>query len=254
MIRKFNYTNRLPIKRDRIQISLTKENRYKSFDAVLEIKDLGVPEESKIYIEPYFKTNQMRFDFGTVGEILQPKDRRLIDLLATDLIYFRIKIIDESKKNGRILAMVSGIQPVELKKEPAKKRAILSVNFDAELGQRLFSIEFDNIEDVPILEINRKLKSRSELVRSDLFLSTIFPSVVKEIATEIVFDSDYNWTDEDDCWQGYWLKYFKINLGLSLIKPSLEADYEERREWLEAVVDVFCATQKVRNKFLTVNF
>jgi hypothetical protein len=67
MIRKYNYTGRLKISKDRITINQVSKNGIKSFEAKISIGELGFPNNAHVYIEPYFKSSFMRFSFGTVA-------------------------------------------------------------------------------------------------------------------------------------------------------------------------------------------
>lgn len=252
MIRKFNYTNRKKISSDSITITLNTDRREKYFDAKLALQDYNFPEHAKIYLEAYYKTNFMRFPFGTVSNLTLPSSTVLTDFINTNLIYFRIKIVDETSINGRILAMASGIEPKDIEKEQKNRFSILKVNYDADLGQRLYHLELDEIEDLPILEINKKLENGSVLVTSDIFISTIYTSVIQELAFEIVND-DTNYQEDEECWQGYWLKYFKHILGVNSVHPTRTDDDEIKKEWIEETVNSFCIKYKVRTKFTSLN-
>ena len=252
MIRKFNYTNRGKISSNSITITLNTDRKEKNFDAQFTLQDYNFPEHAKIYLEAYYKTNYMRFAFGTVSKIIPPPSTVLTDFINTDLIYFRLKIVDETNINGRILALAAGLEPKDVEKEQKNRMSILKVNYDADLGQRLYHLELDEIEDLPILEINKKLENGSILVTSDIFISTIYPSVIREIATEIIND-DTNYQEDDECWQGYWVKYFKHILGTSSVHPINTDDDEFKKEWLEEIVNSFCNKYKIRTRFTSLN-
>lgn len=253
MIRKFNYTNRKKINRESVGIILNHDKKEKYFEAQLNLSNGNFPDHAKVYIEAYYKTSYMRFNYGSISNICAPPSTKLNDFVNTDLIYFRIKIVDETKITGRILGLVSGIEPKNLESDQKNRMAILKVNYDADLGQRLYNLEFDEIEDFPILEINRKLENGSELVKSDIFLSTIYPSVIKDVATEIVNDQD-SWQEDDDCWQGYWIKFFKMTLEINSLRPNYNEEEETKREWVDEVVNAFCYKYKVRSHFSSIKF
>ena len=70
MIRRFNYTDRLRIRRSDVRIVLRDENGKLEFDADLRaLADYDLPPDSLVFIEAYRQTNWMRFPFGQLGAI-----------------------------------------------------------------------------------------------------------------------------------------------------------------------------------------
>jgi len=251
MIRKFNYTRRRKISGDATTIRLICDRKEKSFEADIRLQDMRFPEHAKVYLEAYYKTNYMRFPFGTVNNIHRPYSTILTDFTNTDLIYFRVKIVDESETIGKILGFVSGLEPKDTDREQKHNFSILSVNYDADLGQKLYNLETEEIENLPILEINRKLENGSVIVTSDIFITTIYPSVIRELASEIIND-DTTYTEEDDCWQGYWIKYFRHILGASIMPPQRDDD-RIKKDWIEDTVNAFCNKYRVRSRYTALN-
>lgn len=252
MIRKFNYTNRRKISSDSITIILNEGKKIKDFELQVNFQDYNFPDHAKIYVEAYYKTNYMRFDFGTVGKIAPPNDTFLIDFINTNLVFFRLKVVDETSINGRLIALASGLEPKNLEDEQKNRMSILKVNYDADLGQRLYHLELDEIDNLPILEINKRLENGSVLVTSDVFISTIYTSVIQEIASEIIND-EVNYNEEDDCWQGYWIRYFKKTLGSNANHPIKTDDDELKKEWIDEIVNLFCNKYQVRKRFSSLN-
>jgi len=252
MIRKFNYTNRKKVASDSITFILNTDKKIKDFDVQINLQEYNFPDHAKIYVEAYYKTNYMRFAFGTVSKISPPSNTYLFDLINTDLIYFRVKVVDETSTIGRLIALASGLEPKNLEDNTKNRMSILKVNYDADLGQRLYHLELDDIEDLPILEINKKLDDGSVLVTSDIFISTIYTSVIQEIATEIIND-EANYNEDDDCWQGFWIKYFKKILGVNTNHPIKTDDEEFKKEWIEDIIISFCNKYQVRKRFSSLN-
>ena len=175
MIRKFNYTGRKKISRDSVQITIYQNNGTKNFSIIIDSLEDVFPDSSEVYLEAYFKTLTKRFHLGKIGDLNEPTDSSLEEFRYNDVIFFRVKIVDERYTIGRIIGLADKIRPTNQKKIPKNKISILYVNYVSNLGQRLFSMDFDE-EDLPILNVNKKLKNCSELIRSDIFISTIYPS------------------------------------------------------------------------------
>ena len=93
MIRRFNYTDRLRIRRSDVRIVLREEDGKLEFDADLRaLADYDLPPDSLVFIEAYRQTNWMRFPFGQLGAILPGANRVLSQFDSPDGIQFRVKV------------------------------------------------------------------------------------------------------------------------------------------------------------------
>src|SRR3954471_5180346 len=102
MIRAFNYTRRKRIPRENVTITVrTLEHGRRTFDARLDLASLQLPADAHVYVEAYRRTSYVRFDFGTVAERRDPEVRFLDDLDATEIVFFRVKVIDRSGEIGK---------------------------------------------------------------------------------------------------------------------------------------------------------
>jgi hypothetical protein len=246
MIRKFNYTGRKKLNKGNISITLTDDVPVKSFTADIDFEGMNIPEEASVFIEPYYKSSFMRFDFGKVGAIIPPSNRYLTDIPSSSTILFRVKIVDESGVNGRLIRFADKIHPINVEPERINKQSILRVNWEAELGQQVYKVSFDT--DGPMLEINRKLDNRREIIKSDAFFSLVYPSVVRQIAEEI-FRPPIDWGEGDDNWQSKWIQFFKKALYVGESIDFEEAEETEQSLWINQIVEAFCNKYRVRSKF-----
>ncbi|MBL0357700.1 MAG: hypothetical protein IPP72_12825 [Chitinophagaceae bacterium] len=201
MIRKFNYTGRKKLKRERINISIIDERPYKSFTATLDLKGLGLSDEARVYIEPYHKSSFMRFSFGTVSNLHTPQNTTLTDIPSTSIIKFRVKVVDETRKLGRIMRIADRVKPKNLE-ESGNRMSILHIDWDKDLDQQIFRVTFPD-NDYPRLEINKRIENAKELVKSDLvFRSLVFPVAVRVIAERIALTwKDDEFDEDDSSWQ-----------------------------------------------------
>ena len=243
MIRKFNYTGRKKLTKDRIDIKLNYVGGVRTFDANLDFNNLRIPNDAKIYIEPFYKTSFMRFCFGTVGHPISPSKRDLTSLPASEFIQFRIKIVDESGTFGRILAYADDISPSNLKNVPANKTGILHVNFEADnMGPEIWRLNVG--ESWPILEINKNVELRKELVRSEIFLTLIYPSVIRAICMKLGYVYE-NYNDGGSDWQSQWILFIKNVLLVgegSGYDDNLDDEVNDERvaTWAAIVTESFC--------------
>lgn len=250
MIRKFNYTGRKKLARDRVTISLADERPYKSFTASLDLKGLGLSNDAKIYIEPYYKSSFMRFPFGTVSEPITPESTILTDIPSTSIIQFRVKVVDETSNLGRIVRVANRIKPKNLE-ESGGRMSILHIDWDQDLGQQIFRVSFPD-NDYPRLEINRQIESAKELVKSDpIFRSLVFPVAVRQVAQRIASAwTEKEFEEEDSSWQSTWIRYIK-----NVLHVNIELEFEDSNNddeldyWVEEVVAAFCRMNKSRTIF-----
>jgi len=246
MKRKFNYTGRKKIKRKRISIALIRQNGTISFVLKkLNLDDLDLPSDARIYIEAYYRTELKRFDFGTVDNIIHPPSTSLMGLAYPENLKFRILIVDPSDR--KILAHADRIVP----EESPLERAILPVEFK-DLGNEIWRIEYEGDEGVPILCINRKIPNIQNIAKRDpQFLIYVYPAVIREILTHMVFvDEVISTTDPAIDWHAHWIEFCK-SLGASppevLNHKDDNFDAGDALRWIDDVVTAF--SNKYADKF-----
>lgn len=239
MKRKFNYTDRKRIERERITINLVRQNgRAVAFDLTrLDIDDLGLPGHARIYVDIYHRTELKRFDFGTVANRAYPSSLSLTDIAYPENLKFRILIVDPS--DGRILAHATKIRP----EEPAERRSILPVEFK-DLGNEIWRVEYEGDEGGPILCMNSKIPDIENTARHDpQFFIYVYPAVVREILMHMIFvDKVDSVTEPSVDWHNDWLRFSQI---LGVTPPEIldpgdnNFDEEAALEWIDSVVEVF---------------
>lgn len=248
MIRKFNYTGRRKLKRERVSISVVDERPYKSFTATLDLKGLGLSEDAKIYIEPYYKSSFMRFPFGTVANPQMPGNTILTEIPSTSIVLFRIKVVDETRKVGRIIRIADRIKPIN-PEDSGNRMSILHIDWDQDLDQQIFRVTFPD-NDYPRLEINKRIENAKELIKSNqIFRSLVFPVAIRQVAEKIAMTwSDFD--EEDDSWQSTWLKFIKQALNVNIeVEFDENSTDDEINYWVEEIVSAFCRKNKFRTKF-----
>lgn len=243
-----NYTNRKRIKREKISINFIRQNgKVVSFNlSRLDIDDLNLPPNAKIYIEAYYRTELKRFDFGTVNNKVQPSSLSLSDLAYPENLKFRILIVDPSDK--RVLAHATGIIP----EGSTERRSILPVEFK-DLRNEIWRIEYEGDSGSPILCINKNIPNVENIAMSPQFFIYVYPVVVREILTYMIFvDEVDSITDPSVEWHKDWLKFFE-NLGVTppdtLNHNDENFDKEKALEWIDSCVLAFCNFKIHRDKF-----
>ena len=97
----------------------------------------------------------MRFDFGTVGVLRPPLDRRLTEFDSVEGVLFRVKVIASSEPRGLLIAEADQIRPRQAKDEEDQRVPLLPVVPNRELGDEIFRVEFDSNQT--LLKVNDSL-------------------------------------------------------------------------------------------------
>ena len=243
MIRKFNYTGRKKINKSNILITLSENGRFKKFDAEVNLDYLNLPGNASVYVEPYYHFSFMRFHCGTVEKFATPNETLITEIPFSDIIYFRIKVVDEAEKQGQLLAFADKIKPVSPDDGDKNRKSLLPVEYNKPLRHQAFRLIFN--DPSPVLEISNQINNPKELLKSKEFVSLVFPSIVREIAFNII-NSFSNYIDFEDHWTRDWYQYFTKHLNADEI-PEEEQGDDEITEWVNSVVDKFCQKNGIIN-------
>src|SRR5687768_3983176 len=122
MIKRVNFTGRRRIPRDRVDIEVL-DGKPRTFDAALRLDDMGLPSAASVVLEATCAGSSVieRFEFGSVGDIRPPADRKLKEL-ESENVFFTLKVIDRSEQVGQLLGMAEHIRPERAGKQTATGR------------------------------------------------------------------------------------------------------------------------------------
>jgi hypothetical protein len=251
MIRRLNYTGRKLIPHDNLLINVRKIDGKKAFNADLTLDGLGFPNNAKVFIEPYYKSSYMRFDFGTIEDFTAPIITYLSEIPETDQLLFRVKVVDIDGKNGKLLGLAERISPKSTDVESIGRQPLLPVDFEKDLGQQIYQIVFDEVGDQVILEINNRIENGPEFIRSNEFKSMVLPGIVRLIAERV---KDHEFDSDSNGWEDLWLKFFYSKVNIEE-KPEYNAYNKEAvDDWIENLVNTFCRKFDVYQNFLKIKF
>lgn len=236
-----NSTGRKKISHELLVFTLNRdaEGRPLSFEADLSgLSTLGLPPDASVIVEPFVNSSSMRFEFGTVGALLQPGDRRLDDLDrdAGDVL-FRVKVIDRADASlGRLLAAADRL-PEATHEEPSERFKPLLPVKAVPLGERLWCVQITG-GDRPLLCLNSRVPHLAdELRRSSLFRSAVLPEAFREVVRAMLESSP-----ADVPWYEDWRSFLTITLGQQ--DPEESVDEDSHEEYLDAVTNAL--TEKWR--------
>lgn len=244
MIRRFNYTDRIRIRRKDVHITLREENGKFAFDADLSaLGDYELSPESFVFVEAYRQTNWMRFDFGQVGAITPAKNRDLSQFESPDGLLFRVKVTP----NGDIhtlLAEADRIPLVRPEQDQGERTPLLPVK-PQKLGDEIYRVDFSG--DRPLLLINSDAGNYTDIGRAPAFVSLVYPSVFREILSRVLLIEKHEDDASSDDWKSQWVRFALFHPGLGEL-PNPE-DTDGRADWIDRAVSAFAKQLQARAKF-----
>lgn len=245
MLRRINYTGRVKINREDVNITAREIDGSLVFNAVLRLADYEFPREARVFIEAYRQTNWMRFAFGTVGNIQPPpqSNRILSNFDSGDGILFRVKIT-QGLEEPVLLASVDRI-PIMTPDADAGKESLLPIQ-QADLGDELWRITFT---DGPLLQVNKNSAiDLKQMAVSPVFQSLIYPAIIRQILTYILIIDELR-DKEDDSWQSKWLRFASLLPGIDPEPPAVDRDREEVISWIDEAVEGFSKNLNLKDIF-----
>jgi len=244
MQRKFNFTGRKRIARYKVPISCkTHESGVYTFRLTgLDFEGMQLPKDASVFIEAYYRTSYMRFDFGTVASITVPRSTLLEQIPEGVVPMFRVKIV----KYGRILAAADRITPNLPDEQDKDKMSLLPVDF-MDLGSVVWKLEIG--DDAPLLWLNNRIEGIPQIARSEpVFLSLVYPEVVRRILETVLEEGRL--TDDDSDWERRWVNFVK-NLGMEEPPEGIgDVARIEKEGWIDEAVERFSQKIQARENFV----
>lgn len=229
MKRTFNFTGRKPIPSDLVSVVVQPggADGVRSFDMRLgDLSSLGLPTGARIYVEPYVKSSSMRFAFGTVGSVLPPADRSLPEIDEGAGVLFRVLVVDESDKVGRLLALADKVAP--LGDEQQRDWVLPLVTED--LGEAVWRLDAPEGVQPRLLINNRFPGLKQRLIDDPLMMGAVLPMAVRD-ALRAVRHAD----DPDAEWVGRWRRFVADVAGDEMAERILEDDEDDSPEMEDAI-------------------
>lgn len=247
MIRRFNYTNRLRIRRKDVQIRIRDEGDHFAFDADLSaLSDYDLPQTSLVFVEAYRQASWMRFDFGQVGAITPAKNRLLTRFDSPEGIKFRVKVTPQGDAHT-LLAEADAIPLASPEQTEGERTPLLPVKGQP-LGEEIFRLDFSGQDGRPLLLVNSEIGNWRDIAKAPAFVSLTYPSVFREILNRVLLLDKHDDNSNSLDWRSQWLRFASLNPGLGDIPEPEDAD--ERGQWIDNAVAAFSKQLQVRAKFI----
>jgi hypothetical protein len=234
--RRINSTGRKRIMRERVDIRLAPGKPEESFTAAatLKLDDLGFPGEARVILEAYQRSAGMRIDCGTIANVSVPAVINLNEIDRDGSVLFRLKVVEASAANGKILGSADRIRPAG-NDDAEGRRSIFPIN-ECDLGAEVWRVDID--EAGPVLKLNYRIVGfKSRILENPLIQGIILPAAFR-IVLERLADGETADEDDESDWRNEWLRYLKERFGIDDDLPTLKED--ERAEWVADTIRQFC--------------
>lgn len=247
MLRSLNFTGRKRITQDCVNILLyERENGWLAFDADLYLSKHTFPPKAKVFVEANFKATFMRFDWGSVDNLLAPENRYLSKIEQPHLARFKVKVVEpRSDGFGRLLAIADQIRPKDQNSSIKRRTSLFRVSHTKSLEDELWRLDFDDYG--PILELNIN-SGIQEVVKEGLFMGLLFPEIIRQILVRILKDGISDPNEDKDAWQCQWL-HFALRFYKKQAPIADDPLTAEQLEWVNEVVSAFSRKNKLVDGF-----
>lgn len=243
MKRRFNYTGRKSIPPNMVVVAMEppSPDGLRSFDMRLgDLASLGLPTDARVYVEPYVKSSSMRFSFGTVGSVLPPQDRSLPEIDEGAGVLFRVLVVDEKDKVGRLLALADRIAPTG---DDQHRDALLPLVTE-DLKEAVWRLEAVD-GSPPRLLINSRFPGLKQRLKDDpLLMGAILPLALRDALRFVSSEQD----DEAD-WVIRWRRFVVEVAGEHHADIIFDDDADEQD--VADSIDHVCALLTDRRRYLS---
>lgn len=243
-MKRFNYTGRKKILREDIKIKLQGDfNEKPTVNVSINLSGYEFPSSCDVYLEPQWKTRFMRIPLGPAANSVRRNSIVLDEFDDAEGLDFRVKVVDEQE--GLLLGIAENIKPYNKDdKLDENQQSILPVtSIDLSGSGVLWRIEYGDQQAV--LQVERELGSRDQVVRSLLFRGFILPAAMRQILVKIISDGwDADLSEPQELSTRWLLFAQQIGAGL----PDKEA--EDNEEWIDGTVRVLGNNIGVRQQII----
>lgn len=250
MLRRFCYTGRKRIPRERIHLVLHPHGGdCATFDCKVDLHGMDLPGEAGIVVEAYDRTGQQygRFSLGTIANGAAPTGFRLDGFENPESVTFRVKVIGSPGRRGiPLLASADRLVPRSADPETEAKDGLLPVRL-MDLGQELWTLDVEG--ERPVLYLNNKVPDvKQTLGRSSLFKALVYPEVLRKILNAIFDASERKPHESEELWHQDWLQFASALEPLPPADVSGEVAPDEWSDWCEEAAKQLAQKHRLMDK------
>ncbi|MFT8366894.1 MAG: hypothetical protein ABF623_13720 [Gluconobacter cerinus] len=183
--------------------------------------NMKLPADAKVYVEAYARSSFMRFDCGTVNALQVPVDTALVDIDAGASVLFDVKVVDESKNIGRIIAAARAVRPVVPTEDNDNCQSLLPVE-SRDLGELVWQLDMP-FNARPVLVLNSRVPNALVRLKSDpLIQGAILPAAIVMILDKVL-DPERGGAEDED-WVNDWHTWYRAATGADPEEAEEEED------------------------------
>jgi hypothetical protein len=239
--RRINSTGRKKISQDKIDLRILSVAPGEPLKAKIgiDLASLEVPTSAAVSVEAYHRSTSMRFDCGTVGAKKIPEILCLNELDQAGGVLFRIKVVDQDKQPGKILASADRVRP-SIEGDHMGRKSIFPVEY-RDLGQEIWRVDI-NDDAGPSLLLNSKIPTLMHRIHENpLVAGALLPAAFRIVLLYMAYNPSED--DEDGAgWKADWRRFCIEGLGVEDDPEDLEDD-EARDLWVDDAVRRYCETR-----------
>jgi hypothetical protein len=206
-----------------------------------DLTSLGLPAGARVYVEPYVKSSSMRFAFGTVGAVLPPQDRSLPEIDEGAGVLFRVLVVDESDKVGRLLALADKVAPVGDEKQ---RDAVLPLVVE-DLGEAVWRLDASEGSQPRLLINSRFPGLKQRLLDDPLMMGAVLPVAVRDALRAVRHEDD-----EQLEWVVRWRRFVTDVAGQEVAERIFDEGEDDGTDMDEAITRV-CETLIERRRYVS---
>jgi hypothetical protein len=244
MRRRIRLTGRRELKKSVVRVSLAELGGKRLLTMTVAQPEAlkPFPTDAKVSLRLIENKRVEVVELGTIGKLRTSQELRSVDFVAPSC---QLRIADPgSRTKGLLLASTDNwTLRGDDEKDNESSRGILLFLADETTPQ---SWKLDVREsDYPLVRIDNRIPNAALWARHDpVFVGTALPTIVRQVFDEILRE-EYS---EDTPWVVDWLRWAESILPAQ--SPPLGEDRATRLEYLERLVDSFCARHNFADNLL----
>mgnify|MGYP001169331256 FL=1 len=224
-----NFTERKKILKSNF-IFKTSEDSKGNHELSVELGDFDTNEffgHERVYIEAYAKSTRQTIDCGIITKLELPSKIPLKGLDVSAVTLFEVKVVDESSKLGRLIALG---QKFRANEDDIDNTMPLLPIVEFDLGEIPWKVSFEPTPNE--LHLNKSIPGATDRFKTDgMFLALVLPAALREILTHHLNKDDADENTEK------WTEFAQ-----SFGKQDSE---DEVNEWIDKVIEGFCKKHKM---------
>lgn len=234
---RLNYTNRLRLTRDLIQLRLHESGGQLLLNVErLDLSGFALPADAKVLVEAYRQTTRSRIQCGTVGVPMLPTAVPMPEFSVDGGALFRVKVVGVGEADGKLLAVADRV-PATDEQDGAARTPLLPFRSTDDLGQRLWRLDID---EGPAVLINSGVGDWKAFALEPNFQALVFPEILRQVALWVVREND---NDEEDGDEAAAWRLFLANLGYDPAEVTGN-EPEQAEQWANDVAAAFARKHK----------